>query len=69
MLKNESISGTVLTKSEQKSIKAGVRVHGACNNGTHFTFIFNVDTYEDSLAQIRNTLCAGGGIAYMQGIQ
>lgn len=76
MLENISKLGTTLNNSEAKKVNGGLGpaqtgssiVHGACNNGTHFSFAFSIETYEASLAQIRSTFCAGGGIAWVDAI-
>ncbi len=60
--------GKLLSIEEKKNINGGVKVHGACNNGAHFSFAFSVNTYQQSLAQIRSTICAGGGISYMDAL-
>lgn len=63
------VLGRELSKTESKNIEGGIRAHGACNNGAHFSFIFNTDTYQENLAQIRSTICGGDGISYVYGIQ
>lgn len=63
------ILGRLLSTEEKMNINGGgTKVHGACNNGAHFSFAFSVDTYQQSLAQIRSTICAGRGISYMDAL-
>ena len=58
--------GKELSRSEKNEVLGGVEVklHGACNNGAHFSIVFHPNTYQESLNQVNSTLCGGTGIAY-----
>lgn len=66
---NLKVLGRLLSKEEKIKVNGGgTKVHGSCNNGAHFSFVFSIDTYQQSLAEIRSTICGGGGILYMDAL-